>query len=50
VSTFAIAAGRVTATVPVGKSPRAVAVAPDGRHAYVTNGGANTVSVLSLTG
>jgi DNA-binding beta-propeller fold protein YncE len=32
--------------VPVGPSPWVVAVAPDGRHAYVTNNGSNTVSVL----
>jgi serine/threonine-protein kinase len=36
----------VVATVAVGAEPWAVAVAPDGRHTYLTNGMADTVSVL----
>lgn len=39
----------VTASVPVGKEPRYVAVTPDGNRAYVSNSGDNTVSVLDLT-
>lgn len=30
----------------VGTNPQCVAVAPDGRHAYVTNNGSNAVSVI----
>jgi len=37
----------VIATVPVGSSPSAVAVTPNGRFAYVTNQFSNTVSVIS---
>ncbi len=37
----------VIATVPVGSSPSAVAVTPNGRFAYVTNLFSNTVSVIS---
>ena len=36
----------VVAKVPVGKNPAHVAVASDGRTAYINNGGDNTVSVL----
>ena len=36
----------VVAKVPVGMHPAHVVVAPDGRYAYVTNGGENTVSVV----
>jgi YVTN family beta-propeller protein len=36
----------VTATVPVGRQPGRVAITRDGRHAYVTNNGADTVSVI----
>ena len=36
----------VVAKVPVGKHPAHVVVASDGRTAYITNGGDNTVSVL----
>jgi len=32
--------------IPVGRSPREVAVTPDGKHLYVTNVGENTVSVI----
>ena len=37
----------VIATVPVGSSPSAVAVTPNGRFAYVTNFFGNSVSVIS---
>ncbi|MGA5824234.1 YncE family protein, partial [Kitasatospora sp. NPDC094028] len=33
-------------TVAVGSFPTGVAITPDGRHAYVTNEGDNTVSVI----
>ena len=36
----------VEATVPVGSLPFGVTVTPDGKHAYVTNIGSNTVSVI----
>ena len=36
----------VIAKVPVGMHPAHVVVSPDGRFAYVTNGGDNTVSVI----
>ena len=36
----------VTVTVRVGRQPGRVAIARDGRHAYVTNNGAGTVSVI----
>jgi YVTN family beta-propeller protein len=36
----------VVAQVPVGKHPAHVVLTPDGRFAYVTNGGENTVSVV----
>ena len=36
----------VTATIPVGSSPRAVAVDPSTQTAYVTNAGDGTVSVI----
>lgn len=35
--------------IAVGKRPTAVAYAPDGKHAYVTNGDSASVSVLDLT-
>jgi YVTN family beta-propeller protein len=40
--------GKVTGTVKVGRSPRTIAVSPDGRLAYVSNGLDNTVSVLRV--
>jgi DNA-binding beta-propeller fold protein YncE len=43
---FDTAAFRVTATVPTGNSPTSVAVAPDGRRAYVTNLKDGTLTVL----
>lgn len=36
----------VVAKIPVGKHPAHVVLTPDGRFAYVTNGGENTVSVV----
>lgn len=36
----------IVAKVPVGMHPAHVVVSPDGRFAYVTNGGDNTVSVI----
>ncbi|MDP2368268.1 cytochrome D1 domain-containing protein [Rhodoferax sp.] len=39
----------VVAKVPVGMHPAHVVVTPDGRHAYVTNGGDNTVSVVDTS-
>ncbi|KJY41367.1 hypothetical protein VR41_12905, partial [Streptomyces sp. NRRL B-1568] len=37
----------VTATITVGATPFGVAITPDGLHAYVTNSGDSTVSVIS---
>jgi YVTN family beta-propeller protein len=37
----------VTATIPVGNTPYAVAVSPDGSRAYVANQNDNTVSVIA---
>lgn len=34
------------ATIKVGRAPTAVAISPDGTHAYVTNTRANSVSVI----
>jgi YVTN family beta-propeller protein len=39
----------VVAKVPVGMHPAHVVVSPDGHHAYVTNGGDNTVSVIDTS-
>ncbi|WP_300658342.1 cytochrome D1 domain-containing protein [Hydrogenophaga sp.] len=39
----------VVAQVPVGMHPAHVVVSPDGRFAYVTNGGDNTVSVIDTS-
>ena len=36
----------VVATIPVGSHPIGVAVAPDGKHVYVTNFFSDTVSVI----
>src|SRR5687768_5982665 len=47
VSVIDTATASVIATVPVGLSPTAVAVTPDGRFAYVANTLGNTVSVIS---
>ena len=35
-------------TIVVGQSPANIAIAPDGRHAYVTNFTSNTVNVIAL--
>jgi len=43
------ATGAVVAKVPVGRHPAHVVVASDGRTAYITNGGDNTVSVVDTT-
>ncbi len=40
---------RVLGSVAVGRSPRDVAVLPDGSRAYVVNGGDDTVSVVNLS-
>jgi YVTN family beta-propeller protein len=37
----------VSTTIPVGGDPGAVAVSADGRRAYVTNGGAQHVTVIN---
>lgn len=39
----------VTARISVGKDPAHVVISPDGRRAYVTNGGDNTVSVIDAS-
>lgn len=39
----------VAAHIPVGKHPAHVVLTPDGRQAYVTNGGDNTVSVIDTS-
>ncbi len=43
------ASDAVVSKVAVGMHPAHVVVAPDGRYAYVTNGGANTVSVVDTS-
>ena len=45
-----VASGRVTATVPVGRLPRAIAASPDGHLLYVTNAWSDTVSVIDSAG
>jgi len=40
------ATNTVVATVPVGVNPYGVAIAPDGKRAYVANANSNTVSVI----
>jgi YVTN family beta-propeller protein len=37
------------ATIPVGTSPRGVAITPDGKHAYVANVISNNVSVIDTS-
>ena len=46
VSVIDTATNTVVATVPVGQQPVGVAVAPDGKHAYVTNENSGNVSVI----
>jgi YVTN family beta-propeller protein len=41
-------ANTLAATVPVGKTPRGLAVSPDGRKAWVANHGDGTLSVIDL--
>jgi YVTN family beta-propeller protein len=43
-----MSAPRLVATVPVGKEPRELCVAPDGNRAYILNRAENSVSVLDL--
>jgi YVTN family beta-propeller protein len=38
----------VAATIPLHKQPTSIAVAPDGKLAYVSNSGSNTISVVDL--
>jgi YVTN family beta-propeller protein len=50
VSVITTATGAVSAPITVGKSPYGVAIAPDGKHAYVTDlvgGAGDTVSVIT---
>ncbi len=49
VSVIDISTNLVVATVPVGNSPQAIAVTPNGQFAYVTNNGTNTVSVIDAS-
>jgi|GEM_PF-4383031 len=49
VSVVDIATKQVTKTIPVGHSPRGVAISPDGATAYVTNTGDNTLSVINTS-
>lgn len=46
VSVVQTATNAIVATIPVGDSPTAVAVAPDGRHVYVANAVSGSVSVI----
>ena len=46
-SVITLATGDVSATIPVGNIPGAVAITPDGKHAYVPNSGDGTVSVIT---
>ena len=45
-----LSTGKVTASIPTGAHPFDVAVAPDGRHAFVTNLGESSVTVVDLAG
>ena len=47
VSVITTATGVVSAPITVGSRPIAVAITPDGKHAYVTNAGDGTVSVIT---
>ena len=44
-----ITSNKVTAIVPVGRSPRGIALSPDGSGIYVTNATDDTVSVVDAT-
>ena len=48
IQVFDAATFQVTATVPTGDSPTSIAVAPDGRRAYVTNLRDGTLTVLDV--
>ena len=48
VSIIDTATNTVTAAVPVGGFPTAIAVTPNGAFAYVANSGSNTVSVINM--
>ena len=48
VSEIDAATNTVSATIPVGVNPDAVAVTPDGAHAYVTNESSQTVSAIAV--
>ena len=50
VRVFNTATGEIVKDIPVGPIPRAIAFTPDGTRAYVSNFGANTVSVLDAIG
>jgi DNA-binding beta-propeller fold protein YncE len=41
---------QITASVPTGRSPTSIGVAPDGRQAYVTNLADGTITVLNIAG
>jgi hypothetical protein len=43
---YRIANNTSTVTIPVGQGPKDVALAPDGSHAYITNNGSDSVSVI----
>jgi len=47
VSVVNTATNSVTATIPVGRSPRGIAISPDGASLYVANARDNTVSVVN---
>ena len=49
VSVIDTATNNVTAIIPVGNSPRGVAVTPDGKKVYVTNFFDDTISVIDAT-
>lgn len=42
--------GETTTTLPVGLNPHEAIVSPDGRVAYVSNAGDNTISIIDLDG
>jgi DNA-binding beta-propeller fold protein YncE len=48
IQVFDTASFQVTAAVPTGNSPTSVSVAPDGRHAYVTNLKDGTLTILDV--
>ena len=46
-STTAVALPKVAGTVPVGKNPNFIAIAPNGKFAYITDPGAGAITVLN---